>query len=42
MGVDGVTIIYRRETGTLVAEVVVLDENYQGVEVCTYYGVTPP
>ena len=42
MGVDGVTIIYRRETGALVADVVVLDENYQGVEVHAYYGVTPP
>lgn len=42
MGVDGMTISYRRETGTLVADVVVLDENYQGVEVRAYYGVTPP
>ncbi len=42
MGVDGVTIIYRRETGALVADIVVLDENYQGVEVHAYYGVTPP
>ncbi len=42
MGVDGMTIIYQRETGTLVADVVVLDENYQGVEVRAYYGVTPP
>ncbi len=42
MGVDGMTIIYRRETGTLVADVVVLDENYQTVDVRAYYGVTPP
>jgi ketosteroid isomerase-like protein len=42
MGVDGMTIIYRRETGTLVADVVVLDENYRGVEVRVYYGITPP
>jgi hypothetical protein len=42
MGVDGMTIIYRRETGTLVADVVVLDENYLGTEVRAYYGVTPP
>jgi hypothetical protein len=33
MGVDGATIIYRRKTGTLVAEVVVLDEYYRGIEV---------
>ncbi len=42
MGIDGVTIIYQRETGALVADVAVLDENYQGVEVHAYYGVTPP
>ena len=33
MGIDGMTIISRQETGTLVADVVVLDKNYHGVEV---------
>ena len=42
MGIDRVTIIYRRETGSLVADVVVLDEHYQGVKVYAYYGVTHP
>ena len=41
MGVDGMTIVYRRETGALVVDVVVLNEDYQGVEVRVYYGDAP-
>ncbi len=38
MGVDGMTIVYRRETGAFVVDVVLLNEDYQGVEVRVYYG----
>ncbi len=38
MGVDGMTIVYRRETGALVVDVVLLNEDYQGVDVHVYYG----
>jgi ketosteroid isomerase-like protein len=41
IGVDGITIVYRRETGTLVADVVELDDEYLGEEVHAYYGSTP-
>ncbi len=41
MGVDGMTIVYRRETGALVVDVVLLNEDYQGVEVRVYYGDAP-
>ncbi len=41
IGVDGITIIYRRETGALVADVVELDDEYLGEEVHAYYSITP-
>ena len=41
IGVDGITIVYRRETGALVADVVALDDDYLGEEVHAYYGITP-
>ncbi|MDB5117452.1 MAG: hypothetical protein JWQ79_2944 [Mucilaginibacter sp.] len=37
-GVDGMTIIYKRETGVLVADVVVLNQQGKGVLVKAYYG----
>lgn len=40
MGVDGMTVLYRRETGALVTDVVVFDEDYKGIDVRAYY--TPP
>jgi hypothetical protein len=33
MGVDGMTILYRWETGTFVTNMLVLDEDYKGVDV---------
>lgn len=38
-GVDGMAIHYLRKTGTLVPDVVVLDEDYKGVDVRAYYTV---
>lgn len=38
MGVDGITIIYKRETGALVADVLVLDDTGKGTVVKAYYG----
>ena len=40
-GVGGATVLYRRETGTLVADVVVFDENYKGLDVRAYYTQAP-
>ncbi|MBB6109162.1 SnoaL-like domain-containing protein [Mucilaginibacter lappiensis] len=37
-GTDGITIIYKRETGALVADVAVLDENGKATLVKAYYG----
>lgn len=37
-GADGITIIYKRETGALVADVAVLDENGKATLVKAYYG----
>ncbi len=38
LGVDGMTLVYRRETGVLVVDVVALDENGKGRAVRAYYG----
>jgi hypothetical protein len=40
-GVDGITIIYHRETGALVADVVELDDDNLAEEVHVYYSITP-
>ncbi len=40
-GMNGVVILYRRETGALVADVVELDEEYRGVDVRAYYTQAP-
>ncbi len=37
-GTDGITIVYKRETGALVADVAVLDENGKATLVKAYYG----
>ena len=37
-GVDGMTIIYKRETGAMVADVIQLDDNGKGKIVKAYYG----
>jgi ketosteroid isomerase-like protein len=37
-GVDGITIIYKRETGAMVADVIQLDNNGKGKIVKAYYG----
>jgi hypothetical protein len=39
-GVDGMTIIYKRETGVVVADVIQLDSNGKGKIVKAYYGET--
>jgi len=42
MGVDGMTILYRRETGTLVADVVVLDAQHRAIDIRVYSDITLP
>lgn len=37
-GVDGMTIVYKRETGTVVADVVQLNNNGKAILVKAYYG----
>lgn len=41
IGVDGVTILYSRETNTLVGDVTVLNDQYQVIEYRAYYGPVP-
>lgn len=38
LGMDGYTLVYRRETGALVADVVAVDEQDRGKTVRVYYG----
>lgn len=39
-GVGGATVLYRRETGTSVADLVVFDENYKGLDARLLYAGT--
>ncbi|HET8563797.1 MAG TPA: nuclear transport factor 2 family protein [Candidatus Binatia bacterium] len=38
LGVGGMAVIYRRETGALVVDVVELDDKRKGKVVCAFYG----
>jgi hypothetical protein len=38
LDIDGMTIIYKRETGVMVADVVVINQQGKGVSVKAYYG----
>ena len=41
VGVDALTIVYRRETGQLVAEIIAFDGNRRAVCAAAHYGPRP-
>ena len=41
IGVDGITILYRRETGALVADVLVVDADGRALSATAYYSAKP-